>query len=279
MISVVIPTYHRNDSLSDCLDCLRAEIQGFSTDQFEVIVTDDGIDSTAETLLRERYNWVKWTRGPRRGPSANRNHGATIARGDWIVFTDDDCLPTVSWLRAFSAAISPDCSIYEGRTICAIGLRSILEDAPVNLSGGNLWSCNMMLARTAFETLGGFDDRFPHAAAEDLEFHRRVLACGYKVLFVPDATIDHPPRPRKVGIAAGKLWEGRVLLQVLYPDSLPSWLPFHVLRVRLSQMTQFGFEWASIRFGIQAIVETIFVFICKDKWESRYSGAVCKHKK
>ena len=51
-----------------------------------------------ERFLAQQYPWVSWGRGPRRGPAANRNAGALRARGEWLAFTDDDCVPDPNWL-------------------------------------------------------------------------------------------------------------------------------------------------------------------------------------
>src|SRR5688500_16117871 len=97
-ISVVIPTRHRNDLLALVLDRLAPGTQTLPADQYEVIVTDDGSITTAEAMIREKFSWARWTQGPRKGPAANRNHGASLAQGEWIAFTDDDCLPSSRWL-------------------------------------------------------------------------------------------------------------------------------------------------------------------------------------
>src|SRR5688500_16589114 len=92
--SVVIPTYHRNDLLARCLRQLVPGRQTLDASRYEVIVTDDGRDTTAEAMIRDQFSFVRWVRGPQRGPAANRNNGVKHARGEWVVFTDDDCVPT-----------------------------------------------------------------------------------------------------------------------------------------------------------------------------------------
>jgi GT2 family glycosyltransferase len=187
------------------LDSVAPGVQTLPPWQYEVIVTDDGWPATAEGMIAERYSWAKWARGPRRGPAANRNDAARLGLGEWLAFTDDDCLPSPQWLAAFSAAIRPGYCIYEGRTTCITGCRSPLEHSPVNLTGGYLWSCNLLVAREAFEILGGFDERFPYPHMEDVDFRERARGAGYASLFVPEAVVDHPPRR----LAAGHRLAGR----------------------------------------------------------------------
>jgi GT2 family glycosyltransferase len=51
-----------------------------------------------------------------------------------------------------------------------------------------------MVRRQLFCELGGFDESFPFAAMEDVDFRERLRDRGEHFEFVPDATVDHPPR-------------------------------------------------------------------------------------
>jgi len=194
LISVVIPTCNRNDLLAQCVDQLAPAKQTLLPDRYEVIVTDDGNSDTTEQMLRERYPWVRYTKGPRRGPAANRNNGAKCARGQWIAFTDDDCVPRAAWLKAYSDAIIAGIEVYEGRTTCVAGLHSPLDYAPINLTGGWLWSCNMMIGQRIFRELGGFSEAYEFAHMEDLDLRERIKDAKYQFQFVQAAEVDHPPR-------------------------------------------------------------------------------------
>ncbi len=178
-----------------CLDKLAPGIQTLDSTNFEVIVSDDGVP-TVEKLIAEKYPWAKWLRGPRRGPAANRNNGAGVAKGEWLVFTDDDCLPGTGWLLAFNKNVKGN-DVLEGKT-SASGVRSrIDEECPINEKGGCLWSCNFAMRRDRYLELGGFDERFPSAAMEDVELNTRVNKLKLARMFVPDAIVFHPWRRRK----------------------------------------------------------------------------------
>jgi GT2 family glycosyltransferase len=196
LFSVVIPTYHRNDLLAKCLNCLSPDVQTLPADRYEVVVTDDGSQTTAEAMIQEKYPRVKWVAGPRKGPAANRNNGAKFAQGEWLVFTDDDCLPDPQWLEAYEGAIAnnPSCLVFEGRTYVDRPRQSLAEKSPVNEIGGYLWSCNFAIQRHLFESLEGFDERFPYAAMEDVDLSLRIIQAGYKILFIQQAAIFHPWR-------------------------------------------------------------------------------------
>ncbi len=184
LISVVIPTRERNATLALCLDRLAPGAQTLPHDQYEVIVSDDSDGHLAFELVRDRYPWARWQEGPRRGPAANRNAGARAARGTWLVFTDDDCLPDPIWLEAYVAAMNPNeaaLDVLEGRTTCRAGLLSPRQAAPLNLEGGRLWSCNFAIRRAGFEKVGGFDERYPFAHMEDADLQARLRKSGYMI--------------------------------------------------------------------------------------------------
>jgi GT2 family glycosyltransferase len=222
LLSVVVPTCHRNEDLAKCLDCLAPEVQTLDPMRYEVIVSDDGSTSTAEGMMRERYPWAKWTQGARRGPAANRNHGAAMAVGEWLVFTDDDCLPTPPWLAEFAASAHL-ADVLEGRTSpCGERERADME-CPANETGGYLWSCNIAARRQVFIEMGGFDDNFPFASFEDMDFHFRLLDANKVVKFVPGAKVLHPWRVAKGAEFIRARAKSGTRLRTKHPTRVPPW--------------------------------------------------------
>ena len=181
--------------------------------------------------MRISYPWVTWVAGPRRGPAANRNRGAREARGAWLAFTDDDCLPQPGWLAAFAARIdrqsAPAVRVLEGPTTPG-GAKDYgpFLTAPLNDTGGFLWSCNFAIERKLFDEMGGFDEGFPHPHLEDVDLRMRLEDRKEPFPFIPEAVVAHPPRPirpvmkwvksqesafylaRKRGIPASELGQG-----------------------------------------------------------------------
>jgi GT2 family glycosyltransferase len=191
-ISVIIPTYHRNELLRKCLDRLKPGVQTLPADQYEVIVTDDGSKTTAEEMIRDDYPWVKWVAAPRKGPAANRNNGAKHAQSEWLAFTDDDCLPEPDWLSAFVASTKGSPLALEG-AIHPLGDydNQDLNSCPINLTGGYFWSANIAVHRSLFEKVEGFDPNYPYPYHEDVDFKDRV-SLNTTILFVPEAIVFHP---------------------------------------------------------------------------------------
>lgn len=242
LVSVVIPTRDRNATLALCLDRLAPGAQTLPADQYEVVVTDDSEHAAARSLIEESYPWARWVAGPRRGPSANRNAGGRAASGEWLAFTDDDCLPTPGWLAAFADEFGPNersLLALEGRTTCRAGLHSPRQTAPINLAGGLFWSCNFAMRRAGFLTVGGFDERFPYAHMEDADLYTRLRKSGYMTRFVPAAEVDHPPRALPWGTKLARMHEASVLYMVLHNETrgLP-WYLVNQTRARLSRIVR-----------------------------------------
>jgi GT2 family glycosyltransferase len=243
-LSVIIPTCNRPEDLRRCLERLVAQVR-FDAGE-EVIVTDDGGTEEARQVV-ETFPGVRWTQGPRRGPAANRNHGASLATGEWLVFLDDDCLPEAGWLEAYRDATAkteiPRAAL-EGKTLREALPPSLMWEAPHNPEGGHLISCNFAIRSADFDAVGRFDARYPVAALEDTEFAARFAGCGGTVRFVPEAAVLHPLRRVPSGRKLAARWEGKVIFaldQGASPMVVMLWLPWHVFRVIGSRFRGRGF--------------------------------------
>lgn len=272
--SIIIPTYHRNDLLAKCLDCLAPGVQILSSEQYEVIVTDDGSETTAEAMLQDQYPWAKWVSGPRKGPAANRNNGANYAQGKWLVFTDDDCLPSPNWLSAFASAITPQIQVYEGKTTCDSGLRSPLEHAPINLTGGYLWSCNLMIKKSAFHALQGFDESFPYPHMEDVDLRERLYLSKLNTVFVQKAVVDHPPRVLPWGNHLAASQESLVFYHVKHGKEriTNNRLLGIILKTRLKSILSFPISLESLKAVLSLITELVYVSSKLSDWNKKYSS-------
>ena len=197
LLSVVIPTFNRRESLSHCLQHLAPKVQTLSPDLYEVIVTDDALANAPQNTIEKEFPWARQLAGPQKGPASNRNNGAKAASGEWIVFLDDDCLPQPSFLSAYRDAVAkyPDCAVFEGSTLSERPQARMDEEAPINEKGGYLWSCNFMVKRSLFMEMGGFCELYPYACMEDVDFREQLKARDIGFTFVPEASVIHPWRP------------------------------------------------------------------------------------
>jgi len=234
-VSIVIPTCHRVGDLERCLETLIPQLPADGS--CELVVSDDGDLSQTKARLASKFPAVRWTQGPRRGPAANRNHGASATTGQWLIFVDDDVLPSAKFLRAYLqaiAAVGDSNTALEGATIRERDLPSLLWEAPHNPDGGILISCNFAVSRKVYEFVGHFDERFPVAAFEDTEFSARLSAKGVRVVFVPEARLTHPLRRRPSARKLALRWEGNAIYAFEQGASAfrVLWnLPWHALRV------------------------------------------------
>ncbi len=200
LLSIIIPTCNRNNFLGKCLDCLSPTVQTINNTEYEVIVTDDSEQYQAKQFIQENYKWVKWIAGPKNGPAANRNNGAKNAQGEWLIFIDDDCLPDKEILNVYQTTIlnNEKILVFEGCIKADREQQNLAEESPVNENGGYLWSCNFMINKNLFlNSLGGFDEKFPYAAMEDVDLDYRINQMEISKVFVKNAYVIHPWRLQK----------------------------------------------------------------------------------
>jgi len=195
--SIIIPTFNRPEQLKICLEFLLINQLSDSNYHSEIIITNDGnINDNFKKSLKN-FSFISWVDGPKRGPAANRNNGAKFAKGEWLIFLDDDVIPDSKLLSAYFHSIKTDSSIkaFEGAIHpdnCKL-LEKDMAECPVNLGGGVFWSANICVNKVFFEILGGFDEQFKIAAQEDQDLYERIKKIT-KVIFVSDAIVVHPVR-------------------------------------------------------------------------------------
>jgi GT2 family glycosyltransferase len=203
-ISVVIPTFDRPAELERCLDGVVA-MRGAGPDLEVVVVNDGGAPLPAP--VRERLRPLldlTVVEQHRAGPAAARNAGAERARGDVVAFLDDDCVPDAGWLAALAARFSTDPEVaIGGRTINALphnpfsSASQLLIDylyAQQNEDGARatfLASNNLAMPRSALLAIGGFDVTFRRPAGEDRDLCDRWQRAGHRMVFAPEAIVQH----------------------------------------------------------------------------------------
>lgn len=201
-ISVIIPTYNRPRQLSACLTALAAT--DYPRSRFEVIVVDDGGSTPLDPVIAVFKSSlpVRLLRQKQSGPGAARNAGAAIARGRFLAFTDDDCLPHAPWLAEFARQFARD-----PRCLCGGQTANALHRNPYAVTSQLIVdvcyahfnadpaqavffaSNNMAVPADQFATLGGFDESF--RTSEDRDLCGRWLGRGFSLVYVPEARIAH----------------------------------------------------------------------------------------
>lgn len=201
LFSVIVPTWNRPRELRACLAALAR--LDYPKSCFEVIVVDDGsepaLDATNFDGLDRR---AKWLRQPNAGPAAARNAGADKAEGEYLAFTDDDCLPDPGWLSGFARTFQQAPQALVGGctsnglpgNIYAAASQMIVEAATAYFFATHsklqfFASNNLALPARLFRAIGGFDVSF--RTSEDRDFCDRWVREGYTLAYASTAVIQH----------------------------------------------------------------------------------------
>jgi glycosyltransferase involved in cell wall biosynthesis len=208
-LSVVVATHNRALRLAQLLAGLRQ--QTLALERFEVIVVDDGSsDATQNVLTREaRRGHLRLCIPPavnQAGPAAARNRGWQLARAPVVAFTDDDCVPTPTWLQTLlRAARSNPNAIVRGRTLPnpaeAHSLGWFAKTVRIDGPSPHFETCNVAYPRRLLERIGGFDESFNSPAGEDSDLGCRAVAAGGSPAFEPDAVVHHAVFARRPAAA------------------------------------------------------------------------------
>ena len=200
---MVVPTYNRAESLAACLSALAAQDQ--PRDGFEVIVVDDGSRKPPRGLVArfESAMQIRLIEQRNAGPAAARNAGAAAARAPFLAFTDDDCCPTPEWLTALGVELSarPHCAV-GGPVVssltnpCAVASQLLVDFLYQYFdhhdSHGRFFvTANVAMPTDLFQSIGGFDQTFPFAAAEDRDFCERWQERGHGLASTEAAIVLH----------------------------------------------------------------------------------------
>lgn len=201
-ISIIIPTFNRPGSLSACLEAVAG--QDYPRDRYEVIVVDDGSETSPEAsvdTIRDRVH-VRLVRQPNLGPSAARNSGAAVAKGEFLAFTDNDCLPEPDWLTALAACFAAEpFNTVGGRTLNALeenpyaAFSQMIIDVAYRYYNRDpdracfFASNNLAIPADGFRAVGGFDPGF--RTSEDRELCDRWLHLDRRMTYAPRAVVRH----------------------------------------------------------------------------------------
>ena len=220
-LSVVVATRNRPDQIGRSI---RALLSLESPEPWELVIVDNGstIQSCAGIIASElalAQNAVRAVYEPRRGSGAARNAGWRASQGEFVAFTDDDCIPAPDYLLNILACFdeSPHLGFIGGRILLydpddypiTIQEKATRHDLPPRtfLRPGLIQGANMACRRTALESVGGFDVRFGAGtpfSCEDVDLLARMLGKGWSGAYDPRPVIHHH-HGRKAGEAVDTL--------------------------------------------------------------------------
>jgi len=195
--SIVIPTYRRRRSLERVLAGVRD--QEYPIDRLEVIVVNDGGDDGTVEMVRRLdlgFNLLLLEQ-QNRGPGAARNLGVEHAAGPFVLFLDDDVVPTSRLVAEHASAhcerrdlVVMGSMLGDGRERMpwlrweSVTLAKQYEDMDAGLFKPTPWQFytgNASLRREHVIQAGGFDPRYRRA--EDVELGFRLERLGLTFVF------------------------------------------------------------------------------------------------
>ncbi len=209
--SVVIPVH---GAFPHTLACLRALAAHPPAVPFEVIVVDDASPDDTLARLGQVAGVRVHARATNGGFIAACNEGAALARGDWLVFLNNDTVPQPGWLDALLRTFDTqtDVGLVGAKLVYPDG--RLQEAGGVVFADGSAWNygkfespedprfaylrdCDyasgaaIAIPRALFAQLGGFDTRYAPAYYEDTDLAFAVRAAGRRVLYQPAARVIH----------------------------------------------------------------------------------------
>lgn len=233
MVSIVVPTYNRKELLRAALESLACLV--YPTNRYEVIVVDDGstdgTDRTIRNIMESGPLRLVYLRQPHAGVTAARNRAVRAARGEFILFTDDDCTFPPDWITRLlepmgSATVGavggPDlapedatlfvqCVDYSVTSF--VGTGGVRRKGKASLANYYPRGCNVVVRRTAIDRIGPFDPTL--TAGEEIELGHRLKQAGYELRYAPGAFVFHHRRANWSGFARQMFARGMTRVELI----------------------------------------------------------------
>lgn len=210
LVSIIIPVYNQFHYTYNCLKAIKKHSGDVD---YEIILADDG----SNDLTRQIRNIVSGIRVIRNKENLrfllNCNNAAKYAKGKYILFLNNDTQPQENWLK-------PLVNLMKDRTIGMVGSKLVYADGRLQEAGGILWKdgsawnygnrmnphdpeynyvkevdyisgASIMIRRSLWREIGGFDETFVPAYCEDSDLAFEVRKHGYKVVYQPLSVVVH----------------------------------------------------------------------------------------
>ncbi len=218
LLSVILPTYNGADTLDEQLEALSAQQYDGA---WEVVIVDNGSTDDTVTVIQKYQQRIPCLRLVQALEKQSKgyalNIGARLARGEALIFCDQDDVVAPGWLAAFAEGLETHEFVAGKIDVDKLNQNTAWRPAPPN--GGKqsvlgflpfVIGCNLGVSRTAFETVNGFSEDVP--IADDIDFSWRLQLQGYCIYDAPDALVEYRYRKQ-----ASKMWKQLVSYAEAHP--------------------------------------------------------------
>jgi len=232
LFSLIIPVFNRPDEVDELLESLSQ--QDFN-ENFEVVIVEDGSTLRCDDVVQKYAEKLHLTYyfKENSGPGSSRNYGMNIAKGDYFIIFDSDCIIPKSYLTEVAKALKENYVDCFGGPDAALDSFSDIQKA-INFAmtsflttggirGGSEKidkfqprSFNMGLSRKAFDASNGFGNIHP---GEDPDLSIRLWNLGFETKLFPKAFVYHKRRIdwEKFTVQVNKFGKARPILNSWYP--------------------------------------------------------------
>jgi len=226
LVSIVIPTFRRIDSLEKCLESISQS----DYPDLETIVVDDSPDGTIPSAIGRRFPQVRIVRTKGNElVSVSRNIGALVSSGNYIMFLDDDNILAANTISELAGVLCKDNSIavacplmfyleFPDVVWCAGIRRNSFATVSVPVASGRdandlppeIDSDDMpnalMIRREALRKCGLFDNISFPIHYEEADLCERIRKQGYRIVVVTSAKLWHDlPRRKRIRASVSAL--------------------------------------------------------------------------
>lgn len=230
--SIVIPVYNRPDEVKELLESL---LETDYTDKYEIVIVEDGSRISCEKVVESFSNElnISYYYKENSGPGDSRNFGMKVAKGDYFIIFDSDCIIPKHYLSEVKKELSTayvDCfggpdnaldSFSDIQKAINFAMTSFLTTGGIRGGSEKInkfqpRSFNMGISKIAFEKSEGFGNIHP---GEDPDLSIRLWNLGFETRLLPNAFVYHKRRIDwdKFSTQVNKFGKARPILNSWYP--------------------------------------------------------------
>ena len=188
LASVIVVTKNHSRYLAKCIDSILEQ----TYEKFEIIVVDhNSTDNTVDIINSYKSKKVKYFHySENKGIADVRNFAIKQSKGDYVFFTDSDCIVVKNWIEeAMHTFINNDIAGVEGKTLAEHQNFGASQHFVENYTGSQYQTCNIAYKRKDLIECGMFNEKYK-IAYEDIDLALRIKKRS-KIIFNSDMLVFH----------------------------------------------------------------------------------------